>query len=323
MKPKPILDAEEVTLVKLAREYSDDDKARALLESWRWPNGAVCPRCDCKEAYKIESRKASANKVRPGLYKCKACRKPFTVTVGTIFEDSHVGLGKWLMAFFLISSSKKGISAHQLHRMLEVTYKTAWFMAHRIRYTIGQNPMQDMLNGEVEADETYVGGKPRHGDKKKGRSGRGTVHKVPVVALIERGGQARTKVVASVSHKNLRQFVDESISRDAKMSTDQFLTYQPLLRGFASHDTVNHNKKQYVKTTTDGRDIHVNTCESFFSLIKRSVYGAFHHISKEHLPKYCDEVAFRWNHRKVSDGERMKAMLAMIVGRRLTYRQAV
>jgi transposase-like protein len=322
MKTKP-LDPEEINLVMLAKKYSNDGQARKLLESWRWPNGAVCPRCDCKEAYAIVSGKETKNKVRKGLYKCKACRKPFTVTVGTIFEDSHVGLGKWLMAFFLISSCKKGISAHQLHRMLEVTYKTAWFMAHRTRYTIGQNPMQNMLNGEVEADETYVGGKPRHGGRRKAVSGRGTVHKTPVVALIERGGDVRTKVVANVSHKNLRKFVDDNISRSAAMNTDQFLLYGPLFRGWASHDTVNHSKKQYVKTTTDGRDVHVNTCESFFSLIKRSVYGAFHHISKEHLHRYCDEVAFRWNHRTLTDGERMKQALEMIVGKRLTYRQAV
>lgn len=319
---KPEIEDEEITLVALARQYSDDNKARKLLESWRWPNGAVCPRCDCKEAYKIKSHKDSANKVRPGLYKCKACRKPFTVTVGTIFEDSHIGLGTWLMAFFLISSSKKGMSAHQLHRMLGITYKSAWFMAHRIRYTIGQNPMQNLLNGEVEADETYVGGKPRHGGK-KGVSGRGTVHKVPVVALVERGGDVRTQVVANVTHKNLRGFVADNLSKSANVSTDQFSVYGPLMRGQASHDTVNHNKKQYVKTTTDGRDIHVNTAESFFSLIKRSVYGAFHHISKEHLPKYCDEVGFRWNHRHATDGERMRAALGMIVGKRLTYRKAV
>ena len=136
MKKKPAQDADEINLISLAQKYSDNEDARRLLESWRWPNGAVCPRCDCKEAYAIVSNPASKTQVRKGLYKCKSCRKPFTVTVNTIFEDSHIGLGKWLMAFLIISSAKKGISAHQLHRMLGVTYKTAWFMSHRIRYVI-------------------------------------------------------------------------------------------------------------------------------------------------------------------------------------------
>lgn len=322
MKTKP-LDPDELNLVLLARKYSNDDKARKLLESWRWPNGVVCPRCDCKEAYAIVSKPDSKTQVRKGLYKCKTCRKPFTVTVGTIFEDSHVGLGKWLMAFFLVSSSKKGISAHQLHRMLEVTYKTAWFMAHRIRYTMGQNPMQTMLEGTVECDETYVGGKPRPGDGKVRKRGRGTT-KAPVVALIERSGDVRTKVVAKVNQKNLRQFIHENVDHLTIFNTDDLPLYDNLARPFfVRHDRVNHSIKEYARHNEDGTISHVNSCESFFSLIKRSVYGAFHHVSKEHLPKYCDEVAFRWNHRKISDGERMKQALDKVVGKRLTYRQAV
>src|SRR6266853_6565827 len=168
-KTKSVLNSEELNLVKLASEYSDNDKARELLESLRWPNGPVCPHCgndgQSKSIYTLMPKPDSKRPARKGLYKCGACRKQFTVTVGTIFEDSHISIGKWLMAIFLLCSSKKGMSAHQLHRMLDITYKSAWFMAHRIRFAMGEGPLAELLSGTVEIDETFIGGKGTHETK--------------------------------------------------------------------------------------------------------------------------------------------------------------
>ena len=173
MKKKPVhFDADEINLIKLARDYSDNDKARGLLESLRWPEGPICPHCKATEIYKLTARKKSKAPVRKGVYKCAQCRKQFTVTVGTVFEDSHIQIAVWMQAIFILCSSKKAISAHQLHRMLGITYKSAWFMAHRIRYAMGTGPLAQLLHGTVECDETYVGGKPRPGSGKISKAGR-------------------------------------------------------------------------------------------------------------------------------------------------------
>ncbi|MBI3879409.1 MAG: IS1595 family transposase [Verrucomicrobia bacterium] len=316
-------EAEELNLFTIAREYSDDDKARELLENIRWPNGPVCPHCGGKEAYRLTPRPTAKSPGRKGLLKCKACRKQFTVTVGTIFSDSHIPLGKWLMAIHVLCASKKAVSAHQLHRMLGITYKTAWFMAHRIRYAMSpEMPLGKMLSGVVEADETYVGGKPRPGTGYH-KPGRGT-SKTPVVALIERGGDVRTKVVANVSQKNLRPFLQANIKKGTTVNTDAFKVYHsllyPLVHPGGTHEVVNHNAGEYARHNADGSVSHVNTCESFFSLLKRGIYGSWHHVSKEHLGSYCNEFAFRWNNRHVSDGERMVKAVQTTFGKRLTYK---
>jgi transposase-like protein len=309
-------DPEELTLVTLAQEYANEDKARALLESMLWPHGPVCPRCQFTEAYKITPRADSKSPNRKGVYKCAACREYFTVTVGTILEDSHLPISKWLMAFFILCSSKKSISAHQLHRMLGITYKTAWFMAHRIRYALGPTmPLGKLLNGTVEVDETFVGGK---GDRRTKLS-----RKTPVVALIERNGDMHTRVVSNVTQKNLRAVLNETVSKEAIINTDDSGVYRGQLKRFKRYDSVNHSRKEYVLNMPDGSKAHVNTCESFFSLLKRGVYGAWHHVSREHLPKYADEFAFRWRQRKVTDGERTVAAIKSVEGKRLTYRQVV
>lgn len=319
MKTAPKVSAEELNLVKIAQEYSDDDKARALLESIRWPNGATCPHCkadgsDCKDVYKITPKPGS--KTRKGLYKCAACRKQFTVTVGTIFEDSHLPIGKWMMAIFILFSSKKSISANQLHRMLGVSYKAAWFMAHRLRFATGSGkPLGQLLKGVVEVDETFVGGK---GEQRTVRE-----RHTPVVALIERGGSVRVRVVANVTQKNLGEVLHECVSRDATVNTDENPGYREPLKRWAAHHTVVHKRKQYTKRNADGSFAGVNYCESFFSLLKRGVIGAWHHVSKEHLPKYADEFAFRWNTRGLSDGERMVEAIGLTEGKRLTYKATV
>lgn len=323
-------ETDELTLVKLASEYSDNDKARELLESIRWPNGPVCPKCGSKEAYRLTAKPTSKSPARPGLCKCKACRKQFTVTVGTIFESSHIKISTWLMATFILCSSKKGVSAHQLHRMLGITYKTAWFMAHRLRFAMTEGPLAEMLKGVVEIDETYVGGKPRPannqkvGDVRKGPRG-GISAKAPVIALVQRDGTVRTKCVAKVTAKNLGQFIDKNVAHNAIVNTDNSVFYANHFKSWMPfrHDMVNHSHKEYARFNADGTVSHVNTAESFFSLIKRGVYGSFHHVSKEHLPRYCNEFAFRWNTRKLTDGERMEVAVEMIEGKRLTYKQVV
>lgn len=312
------LGAEELNLIKLASEYSDNDKARTLLESLRWPNGPTCPHCKNatdKPIYKLTPKDGSKTPARKGVYKCGACRKQFTVTVGTIFEDSHIPIGKWLMAIFLLCSSKKGMSAHQLHRMLDITYKSAWFMAHRIRFAMGEGPLAELLSGTVEIDETFVGGKGSHETK--------SLRKTPVVALIQRDGKARTKVVASVTQKNLRSILNECAAKDTVINTDQAGVYIGLQKQFKQHAVVNHSIYEYARENEDGSVAHVNTCESFFSLLKRGVMGSFHHVSREHLHRYADEFTFRWNNRKVTDGERMEVAIEQTEGKRLTYRQCV
>lgn len=318
MKAHEEFDAEELNLIKLAQQYSDEDKARELLERLLWPHGAVCPHCkndgqskpNCKLTPKPDSKRA----VRAGVYECGACRKQFTVTMGTVAEGSHIPISKWLMAWFIICSSKKAVSAHQLHRMLSITYKSAWFLAHRIRYGLGDTSSRK-LQGVVEVDETYVGGK---GDARFKLS-----QKTPVVALIEQGGNMRARVVPTVSQKNLGQALHDYISKDAILCTDEHLGYKKAGKEFKKHHTVTHSKYEYIVKMPDGVSAGVNHCESFFSLLKRGVHGAWHSVSREHLSKYVNEFEFRWNTRKLTDGERLTAAIPMATGKRLMYRKPV
>lgn len=309
MKQKE-LNPDELNLVTLAAEYSDENKAIALLESMRWPNGPICPHCKHNESYQIIGKSS-----RKGLRCCAACRKQFTVKVGTIFEDSHIPISKWLMAIFILCSSKKSISAHQMHRMLKVTYKTSWFMCHRIRYAMGEDANSKKLSGTVEVDETFVGGKCDLKDS--------YLKKTPVVALIERGGKMRTAVVSNVTQKNLGAVLNESVNKTATLNTDEHGAYRNPGKEYAAHNTVVHSKYEYSRLLEDGTKAGINSCESFFSLLKRGVHGSWHHVSREHLPKYTGEFAFRWNHRKVSDGKRMAEAITATEGKRLTYRQAI
>jgi transposase-like protein len=313
---KQQIEADELNLMTLAQRYSEDDTARRLLERLRWPDGVICPHCKHTEVYKLAPKSGSKQPGRKGLYKCAACRNQFTVTVGTIFEDSHVQLGKWLMAIFILCSSKKAVSAHQLHRMLGVTYKTAWFMAHRLRFSMGPDmPLGRMLKGTVEADETFVGGKGEHRTK--------MARKTPVVALIERGGDVQARVVSSVTAKNLGACLSECVDKSAILNTDEHPGYKPSGKQFKRHDRVNHKRLEYIRRNPDGSVAGVNHCESFFSLLKRGVYGSWHHVSREHLPKYANEFAFRWNTRHDTDGERFTKAVAKTEGKRLTYKQVI
>jgi transposase-like protein len=314
MKTKPEFDADELNLLTLAQEYSDETKARKLFESMRWPGGKpICTHCKHDEIYTMKSKPDTKNKMRAGLYCCSACRKTFTATVGTVMEDSHLPISKWLMAMFLISSSKKGMSAHQVHRMLKITYKAAWFMCHRIRFAFGDDGVK--LKGVVEADETFVGGK---GDMRTT-----FLRKIPVVVLLERGGRAKTRVIASVSQRNLAECLFDCVDKSATVNTDEHPGYKKPLKSFARHDAVNHSRDVYHRRNPDGTISTTNSAESFFSLLKKGVYGSWHHVCREHLPKYANEFAFRWGTNKLTDGARMATMPPLFAGKRLMYRQPV
>lgn len=301
---------EDSILTELVRACADEDSARAFLESWRWPQGPVCPHCQNagdKRISKLQAQSTSTKGVRAGVYFCGACRRQFTVTVGTILERSHVPLSKWLMALFLLGSSKKSLSANQIHRMIGVTYKTAWFLCHRIRLAMTPHPGLPKLQGTVEVDETFVGPRAKP--------------KTPVVALIERCGLARVKVIASVTQKNLGAALSECVSREAVVNTDEHPGYRNPLKQWKAHQTVNHSRGEYQRHNPDGSRASTNTAESFFSLFKRAIIGAWHRISKEHLARYANEFAFRWNTRHDTDGQRLAKFFQWIEGKRLTYRQ--
>lgn len=290
----------------------NEDAAREYLEASRWPNGPVCPHCGSDDVTRLAVREGSKRPGRAGLLKCKGCRKQFTVTVGTIFEGSHIPLGKWILAVDRICASKKGISAHQLHRELGVTYKSAWFMAHRIRYAMGQGPLAEKMKGVVEVDETYVGPKGV-----PGKHGRGAGRKTKVVSLIQREGRARSFVVQDLRAATLKGLIREHVDGSAQIMTDEFPSYRGLGTEFAAHGSVKHGQKEYVRGI-----IHVNFAESYFSLLKRGIVGTFHHVSERHMQRYLDEFDFRWNTKKSSDGERAQAALSGIEGKRLMYRDS-
>lgn len=287
-----------------------EDEARTILERIRWPKGPTCPHCQSQNATRIVAKSA---KVRDGLLQCKDCRGQFTVTVGTVMHRSHITLRQWVQAFHAMSASKKGISALQLQRNLGLkAYPSAWHLAHRVRFAMRVMPLRAVLKGTVEVDETYIGGKSR-----LGRRGRGSERKTPVVALVERGGRIRTRPVKRVSAKALKAAIRENVKTSAAIMTDEFPSYRGLGQEFkGGHETVNHGEREYVRGT-----VHVNNAESFFALFKRGVHGTFHHVSKTHLRRYCDEFGFRWDHRKATDGERTVAAIKGASGKRVLYHE--
>ena len=293
--------------------FSDETAAREYLETQRWPDGPYCPHCG--EVEKIRRMKGKSH--RPGLFQCNSCRGAFSVTVGTLYERSKVPLHKWLMATHLLCASKKGMSSHQLHRMLGVTYKTAWFMTHRIREAMRDTDPQPMggNSGIVEVDETFIG----HDKTKKPRGqkkGRGYHHKYKVLTLVERGGMTRSFHVDAVDAKTLAPILREQIYRDANLMTDEAAYYTKVGREFASHGIVRHNQGEYGRGKT-----HTNTIEGFFSIFKRGMKGIYQHCSKRHLHRYLTEFDFRYNARTITDAERAAKALQGIAGKRLTYRR--
>jgi transposase-like protein len=292
--------------------YHDADKAREHLGAIRWPNGPICPHCGVLD--NAAELKGKAH--RPGVYKCRDCRKQFSVTVGTVFERSKVPLNKWLLATHLMTSSKKGISSHQIHRNLGVTYKTAWFMTHRIREAMKDTTDQlggPGSSGNVEADELYIGrtrghGKGSHANKKQ-----------QVVALVERKGRVRAYYVPMVTAKNIKPILEAQIHKDARLMTDGAGLYLKIGKGFKSHESVNHAAGEYVRG-----DVTTNTVEGFFGIFTRGLKGVYQHMSPVHLHRYIGEFAFRYNNRvalDINDAERADCALEGISGRRLTCRR--
>jgi transposase-like protein len=313
--------SDKINLSTLAKQFSDEDAAREIIEKMRWPNGPVCPHCKSTEAYRLTPKADSKSPARKGLLKCKACRKQFSVTVGTIFERSHIPLSKWLMGIYLMCSSKKGMSAHQLHRMLEIKYQSAWHMAHRIRYGMSQEPLASKLSGIVEVDETYIGGKSKnmHASVRREKiKGRGMVGKAPVVTLVQRDGRVKMMYMQDVTGKNLRAAMKDCIVPTAQIMTDESPAYWFAKDEFAGHETVNHKGGEYVRG-----DAHVNTSESVHALLKRGIIGTYHHVSKFHLHRYLSEFDFRFNNRKIEDGERTLEALKGFEGKRLMYKEPV
>ena len=309
---------DNLTLDEIMQRFATDDAARAYWEAIRWPNGPVCPHCknaEAKSIWKIEANKDK--KIREGLHQCGKCDRQFTSTVGTIFEDSHIPLRKWLVAFYLNSSSKKGISSLQLQRILGLgSYRTALFMQHRIRHALRETggALTSKLSGTVEVDETYIGGKRKN-------VGRGSYKgKVPVVSLLERDGRVRSRVMETVTGKNLKAIVYKNVKAGSEVHTDEHRGYCAVKADY-SHHTVKHAMGEYARREKD-RLVTTNGVEGFFSLLKRGVIGTFHHVSEQHLPLYLAEFDHRHNFRYVTDGERTVQALKKATGKRLTYRPA-
>ncbi|GAB4361165.1 MAG: IS1595 family transposase [Oricola sp.] len=312
--------------------YTDADKAREHLESIHWPHGPNCPHCGNVDPERIT--KLEGKSTRPGVYKCKECRKPFSVTVGTVFERSKIPLNKWVLASHLMAASKKGMSAHQLHRMLGVTYKTAWFMAHRIREAMAEDVKSSgPMGGEgktVEADEMYHGKRetPRQYARnrkptftKKGKSG--GAQKRVIVGLVERGGKTRMFHLNNATKESVREILVRNVSRNTTLYTDESRLYKETGKEFASHRSVKHSAKEYARREGDVV-VHSNTIENVFSIFKRGMVGVYQHCGEAHLHRYLAEFDFRYNRRaalNVSDAERAEQLLAAARGKRLTYRR--
>ncbi|HZP63742.1 MAG TPA: IS1595 family transposase [Terriglobales bacterium] len=300
--------------------FTNEEVARKYFEKMRWPDGPICPHCGLVgEAYELKGKST-----RAGLYKCAGCRKPFTVKMRTIFEDSHIPLHKWFYAIHLMCSSKKGMSAYQFHRMTatfygeKVSYRTAWFMFHRIRFAMTQHPMIDKLRGVVEVDETYIGG------KEKGNPGRPTParsKKRPVVALVDRErGKVRSFPVERVTLETIKPILKEHVEIGSTIQTDEAVVYHFMHEDFPNHDVVKHKDKEYSRREADGRHVTTNTVEGYFGLLKRGIYGTYHHVGVPYLQQYLNEFDFRYNNRKITDAERTDAAARACEGKRLTLR---
>ena len=303
--------------------FTDETAARMHLESIRWPDGPVCPYCGVAD----ETKSLGGKSMGEGWYHCGACRQKYTVRVGTVYERSHIPLNKWVLATHLMAASKKGVSAHQLHRMLGITYKSAWFMAHRIREAM-KPATSEPMGGDgkiVEADETYYG--PKAVKTRTSRSGKplsqkgfkGPANKRTVISLIERGGEVRSFHVERANRKTVEEIVQKNVAKETTLHTDESPIYVKPARKLAGHETVAHKQDEYVRG-----DVHVNSAEGYFSIFKRGMVGVYQHCGEQHLHRYLNEFDFRYNNRialKITDEQRAAKALKGAEGKRLTYRR--
>lgn len=306
-----------------AKHFQNEDEARKTLEAILWPSGPVCPHCGVIDYAYARSK--------PGVYRCAEvkCKKDFTVTMKTVMERSHIPLHKWLQAFYLYTSSKKGFTAHQLHRTLKITYRSAWFMAHRIREAMRDGGLKPMGGGGevIEADETYFGPIEKSQFRKKTTSGRpftkggrtGPSNKRAIVSLVQRGGSVRSFHVGVADQDTVQTIVSKNVAAEARLFTDESKLYFGAGDIFAEHETVRHSAKEYVRG-----EVHTNTIEGFFSIFKRGMKGNYQHCKEKHLHRYLAEFDFRYNNRialGADDGERATRAVMGAAGKRLTYRQ--
>lgn len=300
--------------------FHNEEAAYAFVEARLWPDGPYCPFCG---ATREHVGKLNGKSTRPGLYKCYACRKPFTVKIGTVMESSHVPMRIWLQAIYLMNSSKKGISTRQLQRTFGCGMKTAWFLSHRIREAMKDIHIDgtDPLGGAgkiIESDETYIGGREKNKHKSRRTSAVGGAGKQIVHTLVEREGRARSRHIPEVNARTLAPILAAQIDHRSFLMTDEAGQYHHMGRGFAGHETVNHGIEEYVRGQA-----HTNTAENFFSILKRGIFGCYFHVSQEHLHRYLSEFDFRYSNRSalgVEDAERAELALSGTKGKRLTYR---
>jgi transposase-like protein len=295
-------------LKEFMTKLSDEKLCRAYMEQMRWGSEPFCPHCSSTKPYKLKNGKS---------YRCsnRKCKKDFTVTVGTIFENSKIPLSTWLAAIFVLTGHKKGISSHQLARDLGVTQKTAWFLNHRIRL-IMDIPDPEPLENVVEIDETYVGGKLSKMNRKRRKAWQelGVDNKIPVMGLVQRDGRAKLLVIGN---RPFKEVIRENVDNTATVYTDAHSGYELLNQEYAAHEAVNHSIQEYRRG-----EAYTNTVEGFFSLFKRMIHGTYHSISPKHLPRYCAEITYRFNSRKIKDADRFKQTISNVEGR-LKYKNLI
>ena len=298
--------------------YSDEKAAREHLENIRWPHGVICPLCGAVEC----SKPLGGDSMGPAWFYCTACKDKFTVRTGTVYERSHIPLHKWLLGFRLMASSKKGISAHQLHRTLGITYKSAWFMAHRIREAMRDDDPRPLGGKDktVEADETFLGPADSVYVNGKGwQKKRGTRTKLKVLTLVERSGKARSIKIDDLNAKTISPLVEKNVRKSTTLMTDEGRWYKKVGKKFKAHETVNHGAGEYARGETT-----TNTVEGYFSIFKRGMIGTYQHCGEHHLQRYLHEFDFRYSNRAaigVDDADRTTLLAKGAEGKRLMYRQ--
>jgi transposase-like protein len=302
-----------VVIEEIPLACSDELAAVELLEAMRWGKNPTCVHCGSESVYKMTDGE-TGNRSKRYLWRCHDCKKQYTVRIGTVYEESRIDLRHWCYAFWRASTSKKGVAALEIMRHCQISYKSALFLMNRIRFAMApDNPAADKLTGTVECDETYVGGKPRiHGNARRGRG----TKKTPVFAAVERHGRIRRQVIADVSGRTLKGAIREMVDQQARLMTDDFVSYNGIGNEYAGgHHVVAHSTNEYVRG-----DIHTNTAESSFALLKRGIMGIYHSVSKEYLHRYLWQFDFLWNARKMNDGERTIMVIKLAEGKRLMYK---